>query len=140
MKGPGSAGKEAARPASYTALCLTALLRAPGAILTLVTAVLGSPAASNADARGWLRSGRTPTWRADKAKGCHVTRAVAQTSLPPADLPSPPLPSSARPARSSRRRPAGSLARSLAAIGEHPGPGMPRSSSSPPDEGQKFPS
>lgn len=124
MKGPGSARKEAAHPASYRALSSTAQLRAPGATLTLVIEVLGSPAASTADAQGWLRSGRTPTWRADKTSGCHVTWAVAQTRLPPVDLPSsfllslpssyplfsPPLssllsplssPSTARPARSS---------------------------------------
>lgn len=52
MKGPGSARKGTARPASYRALSTTALLRASGAILTLVTAVLGSPAACAADARG----------------------------------------------------------------------------------------
>jgi hypothetical protein len=142
MKGPGSAGKAAARPACSTALCKTALLRAPWAILTSVTA------ASAADARGWLRSGRTPTWREDKASGCHVTRAVAQTRLPPADVPSsplpfPPLPSPPQPAQ--RAPPAAApqdrvLARPPARRNRRtPQIGGCRGARCPPqDEGQKF--
>lgn len=56
MKGPGSGRKEAPRPANSTELCMTALLRASRAALTSVTAVLGRPVASAADAGDGLRA------------------------------------------------------------------------------------
>lgn len=150
MKGPGSGRKEAPRPANSTELCMTALLRASRAALTSVTAVLGRPPLQMPG----MGCGRTPTWRADKASGCHVTRAVAQTGLPPADLPSSfllslplfysPLPSPplhdppSAPGRPLPNRIPREQARPLQSE-TLPGQGMRRGSMSPPlEEGQKF--
>lgn len=58
MKGPSAGDREASRAAASRALCTTALLGAPRASLTSVTAVSGSPAASAADARSGVAEKR----------------------------------------------------------------------------------
>lgn len=58
MKGPSAGDREASGAAASRALCTTALLGAPRASLTSVTAVSGSPAASAADARSGVAEKR----------------------------------------------------------------------------------